>query len=260
MARYQVNLAYDGTDFLGFQRQGEARTVQAEFENALRQIGWQGKSILCAGRTDSGVHASGQVVAFDFDWKHGCEKLVRALNANLPMDVAAKAAKEADERFHPRFDARSRTYRYQVYYEEGRDPLKERFAWRIYPALEIELLKEAARLLPGIHNFSAFGAPMKAGGSTTREVFRAEWQQEENRLWFEVTANAFLYHMVRRMVYLQVMVGQQQLSLQGLAEAVEEAKPQIPGMAPPQGLVLMYVEFDGEQVNRMINEEIKEQY
>jgi tRNA pseudouridine38-40 synthase len=253
MARYQVNLAYDGTDFLGFQRQGEARTVQAEFENALHHIGWQGKSILCAGRTDSGVHASGQVVAFDFDWKHGCEKLVKALNANLPMDVAVKAVKETYARFHPRYDARSRTYRYQVYCEEGRDPLKERYAWRIYPPLEIQPLEEAAKLIPGAHDFSAFGAPMKPGGSTTRVVYRAEWHQEENRLWFEVTANAFLYHMVRRMVYMQVMVGQQQMSLQDLSEAVEKAKPQIPGLAPPQGLVLMVVEFDSEQDDRENN-------
>jgi tRNA pseudouridine38-40 synthase len=253
MARYQVNLAYDGTDFLGFQRQGEARTVQAEFENALRHIGWQGSSILCAGRTDSGVHASGQVVAFDFDWKHGCETLIKALNANLPMDVAVKAAKEADERFHPRFDAVRRTYRYQVYCEEGRDPLKERFAWRIYPPLEIRLLEEAARLLTGVHDFSAFGSPMKTGGSTIRVVYRTEWHQEESsRLWFEVTANAFLYHMVRRMVYLQVMVGQQQMSLQNLAEAVEEAKPQIPGLAPSQGLALVQVDFDGEQDYRKL--------
>src|SRR5512140_3740348 len=92
MARYQIILAYDGTDFLGRQRQAGARTVQVELEKALRKIGWQGRSILLAGRTDTGTHASGQVAAFDLDWKHGTDRLRDALNANLPDDLAVRSA------------------------------------------------------------------------------------------------------------------------------------------------------------------------
>ena len=92
MARYQVTLAYDGTSFLGFQRQGEVRTVQLEVEKALRELGWQQDTLLAAGRTDTGVHASGQVIAFDLDWGHDPQALCRALNAKLPKDVAARAA------------------------------------------------------------------------------------------------------------------------------------------------------------------------
>ena len=112
--RYKVILAYDGTHFFGFQRQGADRTVQLEVEAALRQLGWQGRAITSSGRTDSGVHATGQVIAFDLDWRHGTESLLRALNAKLPDDVAVQAVEVAPADFHPRFDATSRCYRYQV--------------------------------------------------------------------------------------------------------------------------------------------------
>jgi tRNA pseudouridine38-40 synthase len=248
MARYKVTLAYDGTQFEGSQRQGLARTVQSEVEAALRRLNWQGRSILLSGRTDSGVHAEGQVAAFDLDWGHTVEALGRALNAHLPEDVVVKSIEMAGGTFHPRYDARWRCYHYQVVLAPVRDPLRERYAWRVWPVCEVERLQAAARLLPGIHDFAAFGAPHRPGGSTIREVFQANWQMdcldgsgEGALLHFQVTGNAFLYHMVRRMVYLQVLVGQQRLSLDELKAAVEEAKPLAPGLAPPQGLVLKQV-------------------
>ncbi len=129
MARYQVILAYDGADFFGFQRQADGcgqRTVQGVVEQALRRIGWQGRAILFAGRTDVGVHASGQVIAFDLDWLHSTDALLAALNANLPADVAAQAAQLAADDFHPRYDARARCYRYRLFCQPRRDPLRER--------------------------------------------------------------------------------------------------------------------------------------
>src|SRR5512142_2393325 len=125
MERYKVILAYDGTHFFGFQRQGETRTVQLEVEAALRRLNWQGKTILSAGRTDSGVHATGHVIAFDLQWAHSLQQLGRALNANLPEDVAVKAVELAAADFHPRYDARSRCYRYQVLFAPARDPLHD---------------------------------------------------------------------------------------------------------------------------------------
>ncbi len=108
MARYQIILAYDGTGFFGSQRQGRTRTVQSELENALGKIGWTGKSILLAGRTDTGVHASGQVAAFDLDWGHGLDDLHKALNASLPFDMAVRRVDLAPASFHPRFHYSSR--------------------------------------------------------------------------------------------------------------------------------------------------------
>src|SRR5687767_7402816 len=104
MARYQLTLAYDGTDFFGSQRQAKSRTVQGELEKALRKLGWTGRSVILAGRTDTGVHATGQVAAVDLDWSHSDGDLVRALNAALPADMSVKGARIVRATFHPRFD------------------------------------------------------------------------------------------------------------------------------------------------------------
>ena len=159
MEHYKVTLAYDGTQFFGFQRQGSTRTVQLEVEAALRQLGWQGRTILSSGRTDSGVHASGQVIAFDLHWPHGTDVLIRALNAKLPEDIAVKAVEVVCPEFHPRFDASSRSYRYQVLFAPRRDPLQDRYAWRVWPPCEVDRLQAAARLLHGTYDFAAFGTP-----------------------------------------------------------------------------------------------------
>jgi len=243
MAHYQITLAYDGTHFLGFQRSGKDRTVQGVFEAALRKLGWQERIILFAGRTDAGVHAAGQIVAFDLDWAHSEEALIHAINANLPDDVAVKTAQRAEPGFHPRYQALWRRYQYSIYCAPYRDPLLERTAWRVWPPVDEQRLHEAARLIPGKHDFAAFGAPPRTNGSTIRTVYQAVWQPQKHGLLFEVTANAFLYHMVRRMVYWQVLAGQNRLSLEELALAVEAAQPLTPGLAPPHGLVLAEVGY-----------------
>ena len=244
MERYKVTLAYDGTQFEGFQRQGTTRTVQLEVEKALRSLNWQGRAILSSGRTDSGVHAEGQVVAFDLEWSHTPEALGKALNAHLPQDVAVQHVERAGADFHPRYDAEWRCYHYHIVFAPVRDPLRERFAWRVWPLCEMEDLLAAARLLPGTHDFAAFGAPTRPGGTTLRAVYRATWQEKEDGVVrFEVVANAFLYHMVRRMVFVQVLVGHHRLSLEALSAAVEQAHAVMPGLAPPQGLVLKQVQY-----------------
>ncbi len=250
MARYQIILAYDGTDFLGSQRQATSRTVQIELEKALCKIGWQGKSILLAGRTDSGTHASGQVAAFDFDWGHGLDKLQDALNASLPADMAVRGARVVDETFHPRFDALSRTYRYRLFCSAVRDPLKERFAWRVWPRMTG--LSRLAELWQGTHDFEAFGSPMRAGGSTIRTVYKAEWRKSGEEWIFEIEANAFLYRMVRRLVYVQVATGQGRVARETLERALSKApdtrntaKAELPtGLAPACGLTLVNVRYD----------------
>src|SRR5512137_332993 len=133
MARYQIIVAYDGTGFFGSQRQGRTRTVQSEIEKALREIGWNGRSILLAGRTDSGVHASGQVAAFDLDWAHSSRQLQKALNANLPADMAVRSVNLVHDPFHPRLHPVSRRYQSRLFRQQIRDPLRERFSWRVWP-------------------------------------------------------------------------------------------------------------------------------
>jgi tRNA pseudouridine38-40 synthase len=244
VARYQIILAYDGTDLSGSQRQAHSRTVQSELENALRRLGWQGRSVLMAGRTDTGVHASGQAAAFDLEWNHPLEELVRALNSNLSADVAVSAAKIVPDDFHPRFDASSRRYRYCLFCQPVRNPLRERYAWRLWPPLEAESLYAAAKHLIGKHDFAAFGTPPRPGSSTARTVMKAEWRQQGDEWIFEVQANAFLYRMVRRMVYLQVAVGQGKIPATAIADMLEGSARVVPaGLAPAHGLTLVEVTY-----------------
>lgn len=242
MARYQIILAYDGTAFVGSQRQGQGRTVQGEFEKALRKIGWTGKSILLAGRTDTGTHASGQVAAFDLDWAHGLDDLHKALNANLPQDMAVRTVDRAADDFHPRFDASSRRYRYRLFCQETRDPLRERYAWRVWPP--VADLAPLAELWPGRHDFAAFGTPPRAEGSTVRTVLVAGWQTTADEWTFDVQADAFLYRMVRRLVYVQVAVGQGRLPVAQVARALAEGSKLPAGLAPASGLTLVEVRYD----------------
>lgn len=242
MARYKVILAYDGAAFKGMQRQAKDRTVQSTVEAALRRLGWEGKAILAAGRTDTGVHATGQVIAFDLDWSHGEADLLNALNAALPLEMAAQHVEAAAAEFHPRFDATARRYEYRLVCRPQRHPLRERTAWRVWPAVELERLQRTAKALQGEHDFAAFGSPPKAGGSTVRTVFKAHWQQiGEDEFLFEVAANAFLYHMVRRMTGLQVRIGQGLIDDAVVGRALNGELVQ--ELAPAQGLCLVGVEF-----------------
>jgi tRNA pseudouridine38-40 synthase len=240
---YKVILSYNGTEFAGFQRQAEGRTVQGDFEQALRQLGWQGKSILAAGRTDAGVHARGQVVGFRLKWDHTSEDLVNALNYYLPRDMAVNSVAEVTPDFHPRFDAKSRHYRYHLICQPIRDPIREMFAWRVWPEVDLERMNRAAEALIGSHDFKAFGSPTTDSGVTVREVFSAAWQKSGDEYQFDIIANAFLYHMVRRIVMALVTVGQGE-ALEGLvADSIVSGELKMTGLAPAAGLVLEEVRY-----------------
>jgi tRNA pseudouridine38-40 synthase len=255
MARYQLRLAYDGTEYFGFQRQGNTRTVQSVFESVLRELGWQEETILFAGRTDTGVHASGQVVVFELDWKHGDDVLIKALNAKLPSDAAVDKISRVDADFHPRYDASSRTYIYTIYQKPERDPMMDRFAWRVWPELDLERLNQAAGILMGRHDFSAFGRAMKPGASTTREVISSQWNRTD-KLQYIIEGNAFLYHMVRRTVFVQVQFARYKLSEEDLRNGVMNAQPMSPGLAPSRGLNLSSVRYPEDKQRTVENVEI----
>ncbi|MCW5874515.1 MAG: tRNA pseudouridine(38-40) synthase TruA [Anaerolineales bacterium] len=241
--RYKIILAYHGAAFSGMQRQARHRSVQAVLEEALRALGWAGRAVLFAGRTDAGVHASGQVAAFDLQWRHSSESLLKALNTQLPADVAVQAVEQVGAQFHPRYDARKRTYRYRLYCQPQRDPLREGLAWRVWPAPRLRRLQAAARHLRGEHDFVAFGPAPQPGGHTVRTVHAARWQQAaDDEFIFEVTANAFLYHMVRRMVGLQVKAGQGLIEPE-VVHAALRSQQRVRQLAPAHGLTLVHVEY-----------------
>ena len=247
MAHYKLILAYDGTNYNGFQRQAIKTSVQATFEEALRRLGWQGRAIMPSGRTDSGVHARGQVVSFNFDWNHPDFALQNALNAFLPADIAVQSVEQVDADFHPRYDALSRQYRYQLYWQSARDPLRDRFAWRLERRPDMRLMQAAANDLLGEHDFIAFGKALKEGSTTTRRIFSADWVGEKDGMSFTIVGNAFLYHMVRRIVYVLVRIGLGELPVETVRLGLESGSTGIVSLAPARGLSLEAVTFNEDR-------------
>ncbi len=246
MEHYKSIIAYDGTDFAGYQRQTSGqRTVQGAIEEALRNIGWRGESIVASGRTDAGVHAKGQVISYNLAWKQGSDVLTRALNSQLPSDVAAWMTEPAPPDFHPRFSAISRRYRYSLLALEHRDPFRERYAWRVQPGIDLEAMGAAAGLIAGRHDFAAFGTAPNPHGHTVREVHQAQWHNAEERYWFDIEADAFLYHMVRRLVSAMIAVGSGPETVESFASMLEDPQARWEGaIAPACGLCLEAVIYE----------------
>ena len=250
MPNYGATVAYDGTAYAGFQRQaGETPTIQRRLEEALRALGAKDGTIRAAGRTDRGVHASGQVIAFTLVWRHETANLQRALNARLPEDIAIQALWRLEEgvNFHPRFDARARRYRYRIWLARARQPLWSRYAWCLRPPLNEMAMRDAANLLIGEHDFASFGTPPQ-GENSMRAVFSSVWQGERRALGrlltYRIEANAFLKHMVRRIVSALVAVGRGQRSVANFAAVLSKAqRGRISQLAPPQGLTLEAVRY-----------------
>ncbi|MFQ3536625.1 MAG: tRNA pseudouridine(38-40) synthase TruA [Aggregatilineales bacterium] len=253
MTRYRAVIAYEGSAFQGFQRlrgTAAAPSVQGALEAALTALAGQPVPILAAGRTDRGVHASGQVIAFDLAWPHSESALQNALNAALPDSIAVLQLSRAAADFHPRYQALARTYEYRIYLSQVRHPLLARYAWRVSLPCELDLMNSAASRLIGRHNFASFGTPpLGERGTTERTVFAAEWRALPAQYGipcaaFRITADAFLHRMVRALVGSLVAVGQGKLSLAAFERAFRVAeRGAIRHLAPPHALTLVEVTF-----------------
>jgi tRNA pseudouridine38-40 synthase len=239
----RATIAYDGTEFLGFQWQAQGRTVQAVLETALLQVTQAPTRVIGSGRTDTGVHAAGQEIGFWTAWKPALTDLQRALNAVLPGDVAVLAIGPAEFSWHPRFSATRRYYRYTVLNQPWRSPLDRRYAHLVTRPLNLEAMQTAASLLVGVHDFASFGQPTQ-GSSTVRMIFSAEWRRDASRLDFDVIGSGFLRGMVRCLTgtLLQVGLGAWEIERVGmLLEARNRALA--PPPAPACGLCLMRVDY-----------------
>lgn len=241
--RYRAIVEYDGTDFLGYQIQAKGRTVQGEIEKSLRKVIQSEIRVDAAGRTDAGVHAIGQVIAFNVAWKHTLEDLHRALNATLPRDIVISDLKIAKKSFHPRFDALSRSYRYTIMNQPWPGVLQQRYACHVKKKLDLMAIRKASRFLLGLHDFASFGKPTQ-GENTMRNLMQADWCVEGNLLTFDITANAFLYRMVRNIVGTLLQVGLGQLAANEIKNILElrdltcSAPP-----VPAHGLCLVRVTY-----------------
>lgn len=240
---FRATVAYDGTDFLGFQWQSHARTVQGVLEGALARVTQETVRVVGSGRTDRGVHARGQVVAFRAGWRHAVEDLERALNAVLPPDVVVLDLDTAPEGWHPRFSALRRHYRYTVLNQPVRSPLDCRYAQVVAQPLDIHALQAGSEPLVGVHDFAAFGRPTQGEG-TVREVFEAGWRQDGRWFAFDVVGNAFLRGMVRSLVGTLLLVGTGFWPAGRVLEVLDgRDRGRAAPPAPACGLCLMRVEY-----------------
>ena len=242
--RIKAVIAYDGTDYHGFQRQAPDRepSVQGTLEGALSKIGQSGL-VQGAGRTDAGVHARGQVVAFNVAWRHSLNDLQRALNATLPEDIAVLELEQAADAFHPRYDAVSRAYRYSIDNARVRNPLIARYALHVPQELDADAMRQALAGTIGTHDFAAFGQPT-VGESTIRSVYRAEVIAGGPSIAIELQANGFLYRMVRRIVGTLIPIGRGEQPPEEFDRILKSIDPNRAGPAvAPNGLCLSAVNY-----------------
>ncbi len=241
--RVRATVAYDGTEYRGFQRQLSEPTVQEALETALERITQTPIRVLAAGRTDAGVHAKGQVIAFDTSWQRGLSVLQRAMNAVLPPDVAVRGLQQVASDFHPRFDAQSRRYRYTVYNAPVRSPLARRSSLHVRRRLDVAAMEQAASALVGTHDFATFGRPPQ-GDNTVRCVLEVAWRHDPPWLFFEIEANAFLFRMVRSIVGTLLAVGRGKLSPDEFDQVLASQDRSLAGKtAPARGLCLIQVAY-----------------
>ncbi len=237
--RYRARVEYDGTDFAGFQAQPGLRTVQGELEAALSRLsGGIRRRVDAAGRTDAGVHASGQVIAFTDAGRLPAEELERALNALLPVDVAIRDLRRVSAGFHPRHAARYREYRYTVW-NGPRSPLRERMALGVRVPLDTAAMERVGSVLVGRHDFSAFGA---ADRQPVRTVHWVRVRRAGSLVTIDVAADAFLRGMVRRIVAVLIEAGRGKIDEQQVAAILASRRPALHGaVAPARGLCLRRV-------------------
>jgi tRNA pseudouridine38-40 synthase len=243
--RFAATVSYDGTDFVGSQRQPEGRTVQQELESAAMALFGTPTRVELAGRTDSGVHASGQVAAMTAATRLSAHTVGRALNAHLPDDVAVRDVRETEPGFDPRRWARRRWYRYTIENGEARDPLSRRTALFVEGDFDLTAMQQAASALAGRQDFIACSGRLEPGRTSVRTVFTAGWTRSGTSLLFDIEADAFLPQMVRRLTGALMRVGRGGQEVEEFVHLLRQAAPGVIGpTAPAHGLCLQRVWYD----------------
>lgn len=244
---YRITLAYDGTAYEGWQMQATGPTVQGLLSEALARIDGAPVIVHGAGRTDAGVHAEGQVASFRLRRERDGDELRRALNGNLPPDIRVYEAAPAAEDFHARFDARSKTYRYQLYTAEVMNPFLERYAWHYPYELDLARLAEDGRALTGRRDFRAFTVADSGAvraGRTVRTLSDFQLVIDGARLLLTFTGDGFLRYMVRTMVGALLEANRGRLKAGSIEALLESGRRELSGaLAPAKGLTMVKVEY-----------------
>jgi tRNA pseudouridine38-40 synthase len=246
-------IAYDGTTFVGWQRQTNGTSIQALVEDSLARIEGKPVTIAGAGRTDAGVHALAQVASVSVESRLDAGTIRRALNATLPGDVRILDVADAADDFHARFDARAKTYRYRIVNGESMSPFDWRYAWHVTAALDIEAMQRAAAVLVGRHDFAAFQATGSSVATSTRTVTRSEISVSDDpcastsrQVKYEIVADGFLRHMVRAIVGTLVEIGSGRWTADTMDEVLfSRDRARAGPTAPAQGLFLVSVDYGG---------------
>jgi len=247
MRRVRIELAYDGADFHGWQVQPGLPTIQGVLEEVISKIEGKPVHVAGSGRTDAGVHALAQVAAFSIENPIPTDNLRRAINRLLPRDIRITGIQEADPDFHPRYDAKAKTYEYRIYRGEICSPFERRYVHHHPYPLNTAVMIELAPLFEGKHDFSAFAASDERdeqSPSKVRTVFCSRLSPATDRLIYRVTGSGFLKHMVRNMVGVLLEIGKGNIDRRGLLARLEPGCAIPPGpTAPARGLFLVSVEY-----------------
>ena len=239
MRKIKLTIAYDGTGYYGWQKQKGLITVQQTLEEGLCKIFGEKITLVASGRTDTGVHALGQVVSFATKGKIPTDKIVKAARTVLPSAIAVLLAEEVPEDFHARYSAKGKQYLYKIIQTELPDPFQENYAWLLAKQLDMDSMTQAAELIVGEHDFSSFRASGSTPTQPVRTVYAASWSKIEKQLIFTIKGTGFLYHMVRNLVGSFVDVGTRKISVVDFTKIFLAKDRKLAGKtAPAQGLYL----------------------
>ena len=245
--RIAIGIEYDGTAYSGWQRQRNGLGVQQVVEQALGEVADEAIQVTCAGRTDTGVHASGQVAHFDTRAERSDRGWLLGANSNLPDDINVSWVKPVSDEFHARFSAVARSYRYRILNCLVRSALYRLRAWWVYEELDHERMHEAAQALLGEHDFSAFRAAGCQASSAVRTITSICVERDGNWILLDVTANAFLQHMVRNIIGTLAAVGSGEEDVAWLSAVLDSRDRTVGGVAaPPHGLTLVRAQYPEE--------------